>query len=362
MDKLDYQKVVKHINILNVAYHLCLEIVDQKGYEIKAICPFCGYNKNSKIPTLSLNSQTNKYCCSRCGAGGFSIGLYARVRGINTKKAYKELIEKECYSQNRTVVEISPINILADIEIRDMVYRELLNMLKLEGQHRSYLRRIGLLDNSIEDNLYRTVPKNYIKRRIISHNLSKKYNLAGIPGLFQEEDFKWCFNRYDGFFVPVFDKAGYIQGLSIHLDKPFNNSEDIWFSSSGKINGTATKNYVMKSNISDNTENVILTDSFILGHLIKDTLNLPVISFQNISNSYIVLKEIENTNIKNITFIIRLPSCNNNLDYIIRRIFRDLLPLGYNLDTKCINNYNDIFKIDFFDKILDSYYTLEQIA
>ena len=55
MDRLDYQEVKKHINILNVAYHLCLEIVDEKGYEHKAICPFCGYN-----------SQINKYCCSRC--------------------------------------------------------------------------------------------------------------------------------------------------------------------------------------------------------------------------------------------------------------------------------------------------------
>lgn len=37
--------------------------------EVKAICPFCGYNKNSKIATLSLNTTNNKYCCSRCGAG-----------------------------------------------------------------------------------------------------------------------------------------------------------------------------------------------------------------------------------------------------------------------------------------------------
>lgn len=66
MNKLDYEEVKKHINILNVAYQLCLEIVDEKGIEYKAICPFCGYNKNSKIPTLSLNSQNNKYCCSRC--------------------------------------------------------------------------------------------------------------------------------------------------------------------------------------------------------------------------------------------------------------------------------------------------------
>ena len=41
MNKLDYMEVQKHINILNVAYHLCLEIVEQKGNETKVICPFC---------------------------------------------------------------------------------------------------------------------------------------------------------------------------------------------------------------------------------------------------------------------------------------------------------------------------------
>ena len=51
MNYLDEQEVKKHINILNVAYHLCLEIVEQVGYEYKAICPFCGYNKNSKVCT-----------------------------------------------------------------------------------------------------------------------------------------------------------------------------------------------------------------------------------------------------------------------------------------------------------------------
>ena len=69
MERLDFRAVQRHINILNVAYHLCLEIVEERGYEHKVICPFCGYNKNAKIPTMSLNSKTNKYCCFRCGAG-----------------------------------------------------------------------------------------------------------------------------------------------------------------------------------------------------------------------------------------------------------------------------------------------------
>lgn len=308
---------------------------------------FVGYNKNSKIPTLILNSSNNMYNCVRCGISGYGTELYAKVKGINKQEAFKELLTRKCYSQNRETIEISPINVLANVETRDKVYRELLNMLKLEPQHRNYLRKIGLLDSSIDNNLYRTVPKNYIKRRIIAHNLSKKYDLAGIPGMFQE-DFKWCFSRYNGFFVPVFNEEGYIQGLSIHLDKPFNNLEDIWFSSNGKVNGMSTKNYIMKSNIDVNTTDMILTDNFILGNLIRDILKLPVISFQNISNSYMILKEIQNTSIRNITFVIRIPNCNNNLDYIINRIFRDLLPLGYNLDTKYIDNYNDIFKIDFF--------------
>ena len=171
--------------------------------------------------------------------------------------------------------------------------------------------------------------------------------MLGIPGFFQEEDFKWCFSNTKGFFVPVFDSNNYIQGLSIHLDKPFNNSSDIWFSSSNKINGTAARTWIMKNNINEHTENVFLTDNLILGNLIKE----------NITNSYMILKEIEKTNIKNIIFVIRLPQVNSNLDYIIRRVIRDLLPLGYNIDTKCISNFKDFFEDNF-----DVNYTLNKVA
>lgn len=323
----------------------------------KQFARFAGYNKLSKIPTMSLNSQTNKYCCTRCGAGGYSIGLYARIKGIDTKKAYKELLERECFSPDKSHIEISPINLLVDIEIRDAVYREFLNMLKLEPQHRRYLKSLGFLDSSIDEGLYKTIPKSYIKRRLIGKALSKKYNLCGIPGFFQEEDFKWCFSRMDGFFVPVYDKNGYIEGLSIHLDKPFNNNQDIWFSSNNKINGTNARSWIMKNNITDLSDSVIITDNFLLGNLIKETINAPTIAFQNISNSYMILREIEKTNIKNILFVIRLPQANENLDYIINRIFRDLIPLNYNLDIKYIDDYKE-----FFDKDFDVTYTLKEVA
>lgn len=356
MNKLDFQEVQQHVNILNVAYHLCLEIVKQKGYEYKAICPFCGYhNKVSKIPTLSLNLENNKYCCSECGAGGYSVGLYAKMRKISNDKAFKELLERECFSQDRALLEIRPMNQLADIEIRDKIYRDFLSMLRLEPQHKRCLTNMGFLNSTIENNLYKSVPKNYIKRRMIASSLSKKYNLEGIPGLYQEEDFKWIFSQYKGFFVPVFDANNYIQGLSIHLDKPYNDNQDIWFSSNNKINGTRAKNWIMKSNINEYSTSVILTDNLLLGALATEITDESVIAFQNITNSYMILKEIENTQIKDITFLVR---GSKNLDYIINRVFRDLVPLGYNLDTKFVSNYKDFF----YDNFNVSYNTLNKAA
>ena len=77
-------------------------------------------------------------------------------------------------------------------------------------------------------------------------------------------------------------------------------------------------------------------------------LNVPVIAFSSITNSYQILKAIDNTNIQNIIFTIR-PTENQNLDYIIHRVFRDLIPLGYNLETKCVRDYKDILEDDFLD-------------
>lgn len=300
--------------------------------------------------------QSNKYCCSRCGAGGFSIGLYAKVRNIDNKKAYRELLDRECFSIEKSNITISPINEIADINIRDKVYRDFLNMLSLEIQHKRYLQKIGFLNSSIDAQMYRSIPKKKIKKRLIANALKKEYDLAGIPGFYQEEDWSWTFTAPKGFFVPVFDENNKIQALSIHLEKEYNSISDMWFSSSGKINGTATRNWISKNNINIDTQTIILTDDLILGNLIKGVLSVPVIAFSGISNSYQILKAIDNTNIQNIIFTVRAVD-NQNLDYIINRIFRDLIPLGYNLETKYVRDYKDILEENFL-----SLYTLKQTA
>ena len=41
MHQQEFEEVKKHIDILNVAYHLNIEITDDKCVEVKATCPFC---------------------------------------------------------------------------------------------------------------------------------------------------------------------------------------------------------------------------------------------------------------------------------------------------------------------------------
>lgn len=287
---------------------------------------------------------------------GYSIGLYARVKGIDNKKAYRELLDRECFSIQKSNITISPINEIADIDKRDAVYRTFFNMLKLERSSRLALNRLGFLNSTIEEQMYRTIPNKNIHRRLIAYRLSKLYDLSGIPGFYQESDFKWTFSAGKGIFIPIFDENHKIQALSIHLDKPFNNTKDMWFSSKDKINGTSTKNVLSKNNIDENTDTVVLTDNFLLGNYIKASLNVPMIAFSNISNSYQILKVIESTNVDNIIFTFKIGQ-NDNLDYIINRVFKDLLPLGYNLESKPITNFKEILNEDFF-----TLYSLQKTA
>lgn len=287
---------------------------------------------------------------------GYSIGLYARVKKIDTKQAYKELIDRECFSIQRSNIAISPINEIADIDKRNEVYTTFLNMLKLEKSSKLMLNRLGFLNSTIEEQMYRTIPTKRINRRLIAYKLSKMYDLSGIPGFYQEEDFKWTFSTGKGIFIPIFDENHKIQALSIHLDKPFNNTKDRWFSSKDRINGTSTKNVLSKNNINENIDTIVLTDNFLLGNYIKASLNVPMIAFSNISNSYQILKVIESTNVDNIIFTFNVGH-NDNLDYIINRVFRDLIPLGYNLETKPITDFKNVLNEDFL-----TLYSLRKVA
>ena len=58
--------------------------------EVEASCPFCGDHGPGKYH-LSLNTDKDLYRCNLCGAHGNSISLYARIKGITNKEAFREL-------------------------------------------------------------------------------------------------------------------------------------------------------------------------------------------------------------------------------------------------------------------------------
>jgi len=59
--------------------------------EIRCRCPFCD-NGQGKL-SASINKGKNLFYCFRCREGLNAVSLYAKVYGINTEGAYKELFE-----------------------------------------------------------------------------------------------------------------------------------------------------------------------------------------------------------------------------------------------------------------------------
>lgn len=70
---------------------------------------------------------------------GYSVGLYARVKGIDNKKAYRELLDRECFSIQKSNITISPINEIADIDKRDAVRSILIRTILIKNAPKAFL-------------------------------------------------------------------------------------------------------------------------------------------------------------------------------------------------------------------------------
>jgi len=87
-------------------------------------------------------------------------------------------------------------------------------------------------------------------------------------------------------------------------------------------------------------------------HLINALLvNVPIIAFNDISNSYRITKTLETTNIRNIIFIVRANDQNQKLDYMIEKLFGELLQNNYDVSFKVINSKDDVYREDLLQPI-----------
>lgn len=210
-----------------------------------ARCPFCGdSSKNTKHGHLYLKPSTGEYACHRCGQMGKTIGMYAHLRGIDTKAAYKELVNADALPEiklkhnNAPVVEVEP----APTQRRHEVYSAMLDILQLQTAHRADLIKRGLSSEYILQNNYKSYPRTKKERAALCEKLSARFNLSRVPGFFVNQDGAWeltpCPN---GYFLPVRNAQKQIQGLQLRVlpYDPKKGSKYLWLSSNAKPGGAS---------------------------------------------------------------------------------------------------------------------------
>lgn len=216
--------VFKNFPILEVANRLGLRFIKKgPGAEYIYRCPFCGDSeKHPNKGHLYLNTETDTYCCHRCPAEGNSLTLYAAIKKIDTKQAYRELEggakpEKITYSK-----ETAGKDEIAPLEKRDAAYRSFLQLLSLYPEHKKDLLDRGLDESAVHRNGYKSVPGDPRARWKIARALVEKgLSLVGVPGFFTRNGKNgafWDFYAPPGYFIPVRDVKGLIQALKIRLE------------------------------------------------------------------------------------------------------------------------------------------------
>ena len=213
--------------------------------EVEASCPFCGDHGPGKFH-LSLNTNTDQYRCNLCGAHGNSVSLYARIKGMSNKEAFREL-SKEAkeypfpQQPEPQKTERQPL----PLEQRHAAYMDMLDHLTLLGRHRENLLGRGLSMERIHENQYRSMPETDRSRRLLAELLRAcGHELRGLPG-FRTYYGEWSINGPTGFLIPVRNKDGLIQGLKIRLDDADSpNRKYRWLSSRGLPDGTRSYSWI----------------------------------------------------------------------------------------------------------------------
>lgn len=241
-------------------------------------CPFC-LGKNGQPDTsghMTLDLRYDRYKCYRCGRNGGKIALYAEMRGIDTKAAYKEIMDILTGGRQRPLVRKSPAPLpsveceyRASLEETDHTYRKLLEMLALTTAHTENLRGRGLPDGEIARLGYKSVPA-VGHRRIATQLLSHGCKLEGVPGFFVDENGQWKLNVWlTGIMMPVRDINGLIQGIQIRKDDPDEKTwpswrkkpkKCYWLTGKEKPHGTRVNTRAHFANVKADTDTVYLTE------------------------------------------------------------------------------------------------------
>ena len=196
-------------------------------------CPFC-----RGIHKLNINKAKNLWRCAKCGEGGNSIQLHAKLKNISQKEAVSELKDalvtgKIKFAENKVVKRITPV----DACTREFVYENLLSQLDLKYDHRKNLHKRGLTDADIERLMYRSYPQSKLDEIAKNSLQGLKFDYYdGIPGFYDlSTDNPFLIKHGDGYLIPVRDQYGKIEGFQIRSSKKNPDAPRYTWLSSSKM-------------------------------------------------------------------------------------------------------------------------------
>jgi hypothetical protein len=246
--------------ILDVVELLRLKIRRRQANSIYVDCPICG-DKRGK---MNVNFAKNVWRCNYCDESGGMLALYAKVYGISTSDAYREICETLQTGSSAPGYEVKqpapkaeiqevPQSERAGIQEIHQTLSLLFGMLSLSEQHREHLRvKRGLTDAQIDELGYKSTPPTCLCRSYTERLLSQGCTVQGVPGFYLNEDGKWTvkfYKRTSGIIIPVHGIDGLIRGAQIRLDVPIKDKDDppgkegtkyLWLSSSNKNMGVTS--------------------------------------------------------------------------------------------------------------------------
>ncbi|MGL4913023.1 MAG: CHC2 zinc finger domain-containing protein [Romboutsia sp.] len=235
------------LNILRVAEMCNVQYrnVPTGNGRFEGYCPFCG---ESTRRTLSLTVEhgtfKNVFKCHKCGEHGTAIQMYASLKGLSNKEAFRELISEGNITDNvriQKMVEKSKELVdndePKDINKVDKVYRALLSILRLNKDDYLNLRGRGLSDEFIKSKGYKSLPRYNDTFNICNKLIKMGLDLEDVPGFYKYKS-NWSLVAIEGYLIPIRNIEGKIYSMQIRLNNPKTKLRYIYFSSADKTNGS----------------------------------------------------------------------------------------------------------------------------
>lgn len=289
--------------------------VKKEGKNTTCLCPFCDDTSGH----LRIK-ENGLWHCVRCGEGGNSLMLYAKMRGISNSQAYHELCaafvnnstqdpqplcKKEQELEITHIQKKDPMHFAETKNAQSLnkVYSALLDLLTLSTKHKADLTKRGINEKQLQELGIKSIP--YKKSGPIIRELRNMgLDLAGVPGFYKRGSTYHMVCFCPGILIPIKDLEQNIVGFQIRVDEDYRNAQQsdgkklakyFNFSSAEKEGGCDSYKSAHYVGIDKNNipETVYLTEGNLKADAASSISGKPFIAILGVQNYHVLTSAIE---------------------------------------------------------------------